>query len=331
MGTTALDLRDTARARIPMTPHLATAITKAASKQTYYTIRFLVDRPLVDDAFRAYAYFRWVDDVLDAVATTGRAAGDAECLVRMQFLGRQKALMDACLQGVAPRDADPHEAMLVDLVRHADRSDRALEAYLRHMMLVMEFDVLRRGRLITQHELDDYTHWLAVAVTEAMHYFIGHGAASPADETRYLAVSGAHIVHMLRDTYADVDAGYFNVPREVLEASSIGPANVQCDAYRAWVSDRVRLARTYLDAGKDYFARVQSQRHRLAGIAYIARFEWLIDTLEREDFRLRREYPERRSAATGVLMGRSMVSSLARPKRLGHPGVQQPSARGGRP
>jgi hypothetical protein len=237
--------------------------------------------------------------------------------------------MDACLRGEAPRGADRHEAMLVDLVRHADRSDRALEAYLRHMMLVLEFDVRRRGRLITQHELDDYTRWLAVAVTEAMHYFIGHGAASPTDESRYLAVSGAHIVHMLRDTYADVDAGYFNVPREVLEASSIGAADVRCEAYRAWVSDRVRLARTYLDAGRDYFARVQSQRHRIAGIAYIARFEWLIETFEREDFRLRREYAERRSLATGLRMGSSVVSSLARPKRLGH--IPQPSARGGRP
>ncbi len=44
---------------------LAADITRAASKQTYYTIRFLVDRSLVEDAYRAYAYFRWVDDCLD--------------------------------------------------------------------------------------------------------------------------------------------------------------------------------------------------------------------------------------------------------------------------
>ena len=49
-----------------MTISVASSITKAASKQTYYTIRFLVDRERVDDAYRAYGYFRWVDDVLDA-------------------------------------------------------------------------------------------------------------------------------------------------------------------------------------------------------------------------------------------------------------------------
>ena len=44
---------------------LAAYITWAASKQTYYTIRFLVDRDRVPDAYRTYAYFRWVDDRLD--------------------------------------------------------------------------------------------------------------------------------------------------------------------------------------------------------------------------------------------------------------------------
>ena len=44
---------------------LATSITKSASTQTFYTIRTLVDRELIPDAYRAYAYFRWVDDTLD--------------------------------------------------------------------------------------------------------------------------------------------------------------------------------------------------------------------------------------------------------------------------
>lgn len=49
----------------------ASSIAKAASKQTDYTIRFLVDRARVDDAYRAYGYFRWVDDVLDSDSGSG--------------------------------------------------------------------------------------------------------------------------------------------------------------------------------------------------------------------------------------------------------------------
>ena len=49
---------------------LAATITRTASKQTYYTIRFLVDRERIPDAYRAYAYFRWVDDRLDSDAAS---------------------------------------------------------------------------------------------------------------------------------------------------------------------------------------------------------------------------------------------------------------------
>ncbi|MBE0690098.1 MAG: hypothetical protein IH587_08265, partial [Anaerolineae bacterium] len=44
----------------PLDATLPARITKAASRQTFYTIRFLVDHGRVTDAYRAYAYFRWV-------------------------------------------------------------------------------------------------------------------------------------------------------------------------------------------------------------------------------------------------------------------------------
>ena len=314
-----------------MKSNIASAITKAASKQTYYTIRFLVDRPRMDDAYRAYAYFRWVDDVLDAEGPSGSVVGDAQRFERRRFLDRQRSLLDQCLRGVAPRDANDYEAMLIELARGADPMDASLEAYLRHMLLVMDFDVRRRGRLVSQAELDEYTSWLATAVTEAMHHFIGNGADAPLDETRYLAVSGAHILHMLRDTYQDLRAGYFNVPREVLEAHSIGPEDVHTDAYRDWVKGRVELARAYFDAGRGYFARVQSPRHRLAGLAYVARFEWLIETLEREDFRLRPRYAEGRSLATGMRMSCQVLGWMLGSYGLHSPWAANASSLDGRP
>ena len=79
-----------------MTTNPAAAITKAASKQTYYTIRFLVDRERVDDAYRAYAYFRWVDDTLDA--------GSISASERLAFIERQKDLLDKCYRGELPQD-----------------------------------------------------------------------------------------------------------------------------------------------------------------------------------------------------------------------------------
>ncbi|HEU0296156.1 MAG TPA: squalene/phytoene synthase family protein [Anaerolineales bacterium] len=297
----------------------ASLITKAASKQTYYTIRFLVDRERVDDAFRAYGYFRWVDDVLDADSGSWSE--------RRAFLERQKSLLEKCDRNDVPGDVNIQEKMLVELVQHDQEKNSGLQLYLNNMMQVMDLDLRRRGRLISQVELNEYTRWLATAVMEAIHYFIGHGDFAPHDETRYLAVSGAHITHMLRDTFDDMQLGYYNIPREVLDTNHIGPQDVQSDAYRAWVKSRVQLAREYFQAGKRYFAQVENPRCRLACFAYIARFEWLLDTIEREGYLLRPQYKEKRSAVTALWMSwltLSSVISLRAADTLPQPDVSHP-------
>lgn len=292
----------------------APSITKAASKQTYYTIRFLADRDRVQDAFRAYAYFRWVDDTLDGESTSD--------FNRIVFIQRQKSLLEKSYRGELPRDANAEEKMLVELIQRDQEKNSGLQTYIRNMMQVMDFDVQRRGRLISQIELNEYTRWLASAVTEAMHYFIGHDRYAPRDESRYLAVTAAHITHMLRDTFDDVQAGYYNIPREILDANHIQPGDVQSKAYCNWVQGRIQLARRYFTAGRDYLCRVEEARCRLAGFAYAARFEWLLDTIEREEYQLRPEYSERKSVGTGLRMGLETLSSLM------HRHVAQPAHQG---
>jgi phytoene/squalene synthetase len=319
---------------------IAPAITKAASKQTYYTIRFLVDRERVADAYRAYAYFRWVDDTLDTEPALPKehrddvSGGSQRCALRAEvdaqeriiFLARQKSLLETCYRREAIQDANAEEKMLIELVKHDQEKNSGLQSYLRNMMQVMEFDAKRRGRLISQAELNEYTRWLATAVTEAMHYFIGHNSYSPRNETRYLAVTAAHITHMLRDTFDDVQAGYYNIPREVLQTNRIRPHDIENKAYRAWVRSRVRLARDYFKAGKDYLAWVEEPRCRLAGFAYTARFEWLLDTIEREGYCLRPQYNERKRLSTGLRMGLSTLSALInvrKPEPSPQPAVSQ--------
>jgi phytoene/squalene synthetase len=313
--------------RIITTP--ASSITKAASKQTYYTIRFLVDRDRVDDAYRAYGYFRWVDDLLDGESNL--ALGGAEAQKRIAFLERQKTLLEKCSQGEIPQKTNVQENMLIELIRGDHEENSGLQSYLRNMMQVMDFDARRRGQLISQMELNEYTLWLATAVMECIHYFVGHDDFSPHDETRYLAVSAAHITHMLRDTFDDVQIGYYNIPREFLEANHIGPHDLQSDAHRAWVKSRVLLARQYFETSKGYFARVQNPRCRLACFAYIARFEWLLDTIEREGYCLRPQYSERKSARIGLRMSWLTLSSMINlrgtgtlpPRTISHPLVKR--------
>ena len=281
---------------------LAANITKSASKQTYYTIRLFADRDRVADAYRAYGYFRWVDDVID-----GELGSSVD---RIAFINRQKSLLESCYRGESPGTLCAEEWMLVDLVRNDSEKNSGLQTYLRNMMDVMIFDAKRRGEVISQVELFEYSHKLAKAVTEAIYYFIGHDDLSFCHEARYMAVTAAHITHMLRDAMEDVEAGYFNIPHEVLAAHGISPQSVQSQVYREWVCERAQLARGYFKLGHECTSKVKNWRCRLAGYAYTARFEWMLNTIERDNYCLRSGYPERKSLWAGLWMGWSALTSM---------------------
>jgi len=285
---------------------LAAATTRTASRQSYLTIRWLADPAYRADAFALYAYFRWLDDTVD------ERLGDRD--ERLAFVARQQALFAQAASGARPSGLSPDEALLVGLARpdRPDRADRRGDASesrevggdvllsLHAMLDVMEFDAQRRGRPVTQQELDDYTQDLAVAVTEALHHCIGHGCRSAHDETRYVAVTGAHVAHMLRDLVEDLDAGYLNVPSELLVDGQLSRDDLLSPELRAWVRDRVALARSCFATGRRCLARADSARCRLAGHAYIARFEWVLDAVEADGYRLRPSYPQRATLRGGL-------------------------------
>ncbi len=289
---------------------LARSITRAASRQTYATIRFLADRDRAADAFRAYAYFRWVDDRLDdgVVGATERAA----------FLARQQALLSAGYASRSlPAGLAPEETLLAEMIAADTEPDSGLRSYLHNMMAVMAFDVgrretARRGRVSSAAELAEYTRLLATAVGDALFHFIGHDQQPPRDPARYAAIRGAHIIHMLRDAGEDAAVGYVNVPAEFLAANGLGAADLGAalfdrPAFREWVAARVALARRDFAAGRKFIDGLACRRCRLAGYAYIARFEYVAGLIERDDFHLRPAYPERKSLGAALAMGMKII------------------------
>jgi phytoene/squalene synthetase len=283
---------------------LARDITRQASKQTYYLFKFFVDRDKKDNAFRTYAYFRWLDDILDG------PVGNKED--NLSFVQRQRGILEDLYNGITPLDLESPEVLLVDLVQSDPRVDSGLYLYLDRMMRVMEFDARRRGSEITDYELDNYVDDLAVAVTEVLHYLIGGDQPASVAENRYHAVTAAHITHMLRDSLDDAQNGYFNIPGKYLREHDITALDVQSQAYRDWVCSRVKVAREKFQSGRRYLARVPNLRCRIVGFAYTSRFEWVLRTIEKENFCLREEYPERKSLKSGLWMLWNTVKSLGK-------------------
>lgn len=287
---------------------LASTITREASKQTFYTIRYLVDRDLVPDALRAYAYFRWVDDFID------EAAIDRD--ERVSFVDRQKGLIDRSYRRDWPRSLSEEEWMLIDLIRSDGNPNSRLQSYIRNMFAVMEFDAQRRGRFINQEELKWYCHSLAKAVTDALHYFIGNRCHYPRVEEQYDAATGAHVTHILRDMHADVSTGFYNMPGGYLETHGINPDEFESAPFRNWVEMRVELARRLFQSGKVYLTKVENLRCRLAGFLYIARFEIILDAIERDGYILRPEYGERKGIGAWLKVFRLGTSMMLNNSKL---------------
>ncbi len=299
---------------------LARSITWAGSKQSYWTARLMVDKGLVSDFYRAYAYFRWVDDVIDVSPRS-----DNE---RIAFIRRQRELIDRLYTEDRRDDLTPEEEIIADLISHDSGETGGLQSFIRNMMAVIEFDAYRKGQLISQRELTWYSNCLAKSVTDGLQYFIGNGHPYPATEGRYLAAFAAHIAHLLRDMLPDVADGFINIPREYLEAHGISPEDVDSFPFRAWVRDRVKLARQYCGEGKRYLDELDVLRCKIVGYWYCARFEDVLRTIERDGYILRAEYDEQRTLSSWLnfvqlgitvtlrhITQRGLASIRARPKR----------------
>ncbi len=272
------------------TAELARSITWKGSKQTYVTGRLLIDRGLVDDFYRAYAYFRWVDDVIDVSSHS-----DEE---RITFIKRQRDLIDEFYDNEKPADLAPEEELLADLIGHDRGENSGLQSFIRNMFAIIEFDAYRKGWPIGREELVWYSNCLAKSVTDGIQYFIGNGQPYPDSDNRYSAARGAHIAHLLRDTLPDTADGFINIPAEYLEMHDIRPDDVDSAPYRAWVRERVEEARQYLNEGKHYLDEMAVLRCKIAGYWYCARFEAVLDTIERGGYYLRVDYKERQKLST---------------------------------
>lgn len=273
---------------------LARSITRGSSKQSYYTALLLVDKDLVDDCCRAYGYFRWADDIVDYSAFSREE--------RVSFIRGQMDLISRLYHNERPPNLKPEEEIIADLISHDRGEDSGLRSFILNFLAILEFDADRKGRLIGLEELTWYSSCLGKSVTDAIQYFVANGYPYPDSDNRYLAATAAHITHMLRDMAQDLSEGFINVPKEYLEAHAIDPDDMESPAIRAWVRERVTLARAYFREGKAYLDSLDVLRCKIAAYWYCARFEGVLDAIERDGYLLRESYNERRKFATLVKM-----------------------------
>ena len=99
------------------------------------------------------------------------------------------------------------------------------------------------------------------------------------------------------------------------------------------MQEQVTQARQYLQEGKHYIDSLDVLRAKLAGIWYCARFERILIAIERDGYRLRRGYPERRClVAWTEMIGLGLTVALEHVAgRIQHviPSIARPPANSG--
>jgi phytoene/squalene synthetase len=271
---------------------LARDITWQGSKQTYYTAKWMVDKDLVSDFFKAYAYFRWVDDVIDVTSRSRKE--------RKSFINRQRKLIEKLYRNERLTDLSLEEEIAVELIQQDRDNEGRLQSFVENMFAIIEFDAHRKDRLISEKELGWYSNSVSKSVTDGLQYFIGNGHPYPVTENRNSAALGAHIAHLLRDMIPDMEDGFINIPQEYLEAKGIQPNEINSEPFRKWVEARVVLARKYFREGKKYLDQLEVLRCKIVGHWYCARFEGVLDAIEQDGFLLRRSYRDRRRLSSWI-------------------------------
>jgi phytoene/squalene synthetase len=260
---------------------LAKSITWKGSKLTYIIGSLFVDRDLREDFFHAYAYFRWIDDIVDELSSTREE--------RILFITRQDTLIRSLFSGeTLLNNLRPEEELLVQFTRAPHHHGDKLRSFVENMFAIIKFDSHRKDRYISSAELDWYSQCLARSVVDGLQYFIGNDHDYPRSENQYSAAIAAHITHMLRDTIPDMANGFINIPQDVLPEQGI--KTTDHPSVRSWVKGRVRLARKHFQDGREYIRSLRVKRCQLASYLYCTQFERILDTIERDDYVVRHAY-----------------------------------------
>ena len=272
------------------TKTLARSITWKGSKQTYLIAILLVDKSLKDDFCRAYAYFRWADDIIDIYSKT-----DEE---RKLFINKQKELINDLYKGKKTENLLDEEQILADLITNDKSEDSGLQSFIRNMFAIIEFDTLRKGKIVTKTELENYYNCLAKSVIDGLLYFVGNKHKYAKTDNRYDAALVAHKTHLLRDMHEDVNDGFINIPEEYLKSKEIDYHDFNNTDFKNWVVEEVNECKQLFISGKKYINNLPVLRCKIVGHWYCLRFESVLSTIVKDKYVLRSKYNERKKIST---------------------------------
>ena len=178
----------------------------------------------------AYAYARWLDDVVDS--------GGVPESTKSEIFERQKLILSSYPSVQELRPLSIPESLLCLLLDQDARWGGRMRDSIVETFDTFEFDLARRFRRVRRAELDDYSERMGVSFARSIALLLGVEGLPTRAELAPLARAGCK-TFMLRDLREDLEHGYINIP---LEDDGI----VQDLGLSAWVRlESKRLTKDY--------------------------------------------------------------------------------------
>jgi phytoene/squalene synthetase len=261
--------------------------------------RLLYDRRSFSYFLLGYAYFRWLDDCIDAPGASSEAI--------QAVIARQRDLLNSLYQGKKSSMSvrEDYEEMLVQILRYDCSHNYLLRTFVMDMFAALEFDARRRYHACSQGELDAYSLALGRSYTNVLQVFVDPKNPTSLNSLAHQAGFAAHQVHMLRDLYIDLALGYCNVSREDLDKFHWKVEDLPETDIHPWVVKTASKAFHAFQQGLQEIACISNPRCRLLGYATSAHYMLILKKLQSNGYHLTSLSP-----ASKVAEGRGLAWAL---------------------
>jgi hypothetical protein len=238
----------------PLPPGLFERVYAAAGEKRLWLARaafpFLLG-PAWQYALLAFAYLKLFDNLVDEDADSVRAS-DA--------FGTHRALAARIYAGEAPSPALPVVQQIGAFVFQFDRTNGCpLRRHLEDAVESMAIDIARRGKLLSEAEIDANLHLGGGGTLRACVWFAAPDLELP--ESLVNAICDAYMhADSLIDLEHDLAFGLINVPAEAV-ARGVDPSHPD-ERLAQWARDEARRCRASFDAALDRLPEIPSWRVR---------------------------------------------------------------------
>lgn len=257
--------------------------TKENNKSIYLIARFIFDPAVREFFFLWYSYFRWVDDFSDSIRISTKE--------RQSFLHRQKELVRR-IYGYEQNDARGEELFLSLLISFDRPRGSKLKEPILSLLSCINHDIKRTREFPSQKERNFYIELESASLLKTFLYFCNPNANLNEIEVPELAIA-AKWSHVLRDFISDIQNQTINIsPEEILRFKIDNYQDVNDPGLREWVTDKVIYLKSKFIQGKRRLRRHPCLRFKIAGVAFCSKYEYYLYRIQKDHFRLRKEYKD---------------------------------------